>query len=61
MTQTLEDSLREAHAPYAVLDLRTNRLVAANDAFANLLEIPAGMVEGTEVLGLLRPEARTVP
>ena len=36
MSQSLEDSLREADTPYAILDLRTNRLAAANDAFANL-------------------------
>jgi DNA-binding CsgD family transcriptional regulator len=60
MIESLEDSLREAAAPYAILDLRTNRLTAANDAFANLLEIPDGMVEGTEVLGLLTPETRAV-
>jgi DNA-binding CsgD family transcriptional regulator len=60
LSQNLEDSLREAGAPYAILDLRTNRLTAANDAFVNLLEIPAGMVEGTEVLGLLTPETRAV-
>jgi DNA-binding CsgD family transcriptional regulator/PAS domain-containing protein len=60
VSQSLEDSLREVDTPYAILDLRTNRLTAANDAFANLLEIPAGMVEGTEVLGLLTPETRAV-
>jgi DNA-binding CsgD family transcriptional regulator/PAS domain-containing protein len=42
VSQSLEDSLREADAPYAILDLRTNRLAAAN--------------EGTQVLGRLRPE-----
>jgi DNA-binding CsgD family transcriptional regulator/PAS domain-containing protein len=60
VSQSLEDSIREAGAPYAILDLRTNRLTAANDAFAKLLEIPDGMVEGTEVLGLLTPETRAV-
>jgi DNA-binding CsgD family transcriptional regulator/PAS domain-containing protein len=60
VSQSLEDSLREADTPYAILDLQTNRLAAANDAFANLLEIPPGTVEGTEVLGLLTPETRTV-
>jgi DNA-binding CsgD family transcriptional regulator len=60
VSQSLEDSLREADVPCAILDLRTNRLAAANDAFANLLEIPLAMLEGTEVLGLLTPETRTV-
>jgi DNA-binding CsgD family transcriptional regulator len=51
VSQNLEDSLREADAPPAILE--TNRLAAANDAFANPLEIPAGRVEGTDASRLV--------
>jgi PAS domain S-box-containing protein len=60
VAQDLEESLRRACAPFAIVDLQTNRLAAANDAFACLLEIPTDRIQGTDLLGLLSPASRGV-